>query len=418
SSTILCEDVEITFDEIVLRPPMIPAEPHAVRTAPRMQPVYLIVRRERGGDREFVVRSSLLTAGSKATIVTGSRTVSATAFEKIRTDLVDDETQDFTDAGSRMAQLILADEVVHVLPRFSQNHLVVVHDAFMSRVPWETLCLQDGQKTVMPAATAGVSHLYAAENLSVAKWLEERIEDDVLSMLLVVDPTSDLQGAREEGRAIQRLFAGRTGVRIDLVYQGEATRPALLEAFGSGRYDVVHYAGHAEFDEAQRERSGIVCADGTILSGADLATISRLPTLMFFNACESARLRGRRAARESGDSTARIESNTERIARVERAVGMAEAFLRGGLANFLGTYWPVNDAAATAFAGTLYGALLQGTTMNAAVQQGRAAVRTAQSRDWTNYMFYGNPDFVLKVPSVVRGETVEIDVNAGSDTAE
>lgn len=418
SSTTLCDDVEITFDEIVLPPPLVPAETRTVRPAPREQPVYLIVRRERGGEKEFVVRSSLLTAGGKATIVSGSSEVSNTAFEKARNEIVDDETEDVSEAGGRMAQLILADEVLHVLPRFSQNHLVVVHDAFMSRVPWETLSLQDGAKSIMPAATAGVSHLYAADNLSVAKWLEERIEDDVLTMLLVVDPTRDLQGAREEGRAIQRLFAGRTGVTIDLVYQGEATRPALLEAFGSGRYDVVHYAGHAEFDEAQRERSGIVCADDTILSGADLATISRLPTLMFFNACESARLRGRRDARAAGSSSARIESNVERSARVDRAVGMAESFLRGGLANFIGTYWPVNDAAADAFARTFYGAILQGATMNAAVQKGRAAVRAADSRDWTNYLFYGNPDFVVKLPSAVRGEVTEIDVHAGSDSAQ
>ena len=36
--------------------------------------------------------------------------------------------------------------------------------------------------------------------------------------------------------------------------------------------------------------------------------------------------------------------------RIERAVGLAEAFLRGGVANYVGTYWPVGDAAAEAFA--------------------------------------------------------------------
>ena len=417
SSTTLCEDVEITFDEVVLRPPMIAAEPTVTRAAPRERPVYLIVRRERDGRNSFIVRSSLLTTGSKATIVTGSQEVTTSTFERLRAELVDDETQDVTGPGREMAELILAPEIAHVLPGFAENHLVIVHDDFMARVPWETLSLVRDDRQFVPSANAGISHLYAADNLSVAKWLEQRLEDSVLSMLLVVDPTSDLQGAREEGLAVQRLFTGRPGVRIDLVYQGEATRPRLLEAFGSGEYDVVHYAGHAEFDEAHPARSGIRCADDAVLSGADLAGISRLPTLMFFNACESARLRTRRATRSTRRNAARIESNNERLSRLSRAVGMAEAFLRGGLANFIGTYWPVSDAAASTFARTFYGAVLDGTPMNRAVQRARAEIRAAGERDWMNYVFYGNPDFLLKHPAPERSAAVEIDPAAGSDVA-
>ena len=403
SSTSLCDDVEITFDEVALRAPLA-ADTTGARAPSRENPVYLIVRRETDGAKKFAVRSSLLTAGGKATIVTGTRSVDVKRFEKLREELVDDETEDVTAAGRSMGELILADEVLQVLPRYGENHLVVVHDAALSNVPWETISVVREGRTVMPSQGAGISHLYAAENLAVAKWLEERIDDNIMSLLLVVDPTRDLPGARVEGRAIQRLFANRSGVRLDVLYQGEATRPALLEAFGSGRYDVVHYAGHAHFDELRRERSGILCADEATLSGADLAGISRLPTMMFFNACESGRLRTRRAARNAGESTTRVESNDERLARMERSVSMAEAFLRGGVANFIGTYWPVNDAAASAFARTFYEAILQGKTMNRSVQLGRAAVREVHSRDWTNYIFYGNPDFVIKAGQPDRGE--------------
>src|SRR5690606_28670700 len=247
SSTVLTEDVEITFDEVVLPSPMVAADTGRTRVLPRTQPVYLIVRRERGGEKEFGVRSSLLTAGRKATIVTGMRSVKITEFERVRSALVDDETPDFAVAGAEMANMILAPEVAQVMPQFTGSHLVIVHDSYLSRVPWETLSIGDSGNAFMPAAGTGLSHLYAADNLSVAKWLEERLHDDLLNLLLVVDPTRDLQGAREEGRAIQQMFAGRAWVQIDMLYQGEATRPALLDAFGSGRYDVVHYAGHAEF---------------------------------------------------------------------------------------------------------------------------------------------------------------------------
>ena len=53
-----------------------------------------------------------------------------------------------------------------------------------------------------------------------------------------------------------------------------------MECFGTGEYDVVHYAGHAYFDEFDRARSGILCSGDEVLSGADLASLSRLPALV------------------------------------------------------------------------------------------------------------------------------------------
>lgn len=53
----------------------------------------------------------------------------------------------------------------------------------------------------------------------------------------------------------------------------------------------MHYAGHAFFDEDNPERSGILCHHHVVLSGADLADLAHLPLLVFFNTCESGRLR-------------------------------------------------------------------------------------------------------------------------------
>jgi CHAT domain-containing protein len=74
-------------------------------------------------------------------------------------------------------------------------------------------------------------------------------------------------------------------------------------------------------------------------------------------------------------------------------IGFAESFLAGGVANYLGTYWPVNDAAAEIFAGTFYGALLQGEGLGAALLNGRKALLDASFGDWANYVLYGDPDF-------------------------
>jgi CHAT domain-containing protein len=81
---------------------------------------------------------------------------------------------------------------------------------------------------------------------------------------------------------------------------------------------------------------------------------------------------------------------------IGRSTGFAEAFLRGGVANFIGTWWPVSDAAAARFAGVFYERLMQGEAMGPALNAARVAVRRLGSGDWANYLHYGAFDFVLK----------------------
>jgi CHAT domain-containing protein len=247
-----------------------------------------------------------------------------------------------------------------------------------------------GGASWFPAAEQGLSHRYAAENLSVAKWLEERLHDNVLTVLLVANPTKDLEGAEKEATRVQELFKRVSGSRLDVLHGDAATRPALLSAFGSGKYDVIHYAGHAFFDEKNPERSGLLCAGKVVLTGADVAGLAKLPTLVFFNACEAARVRG--APPPTQDAIA-------------RSVSVAEALMRGGVANFLGTYWEVGDAAAEQFADAFYQHLLRGQTIGEAIQEGRKVVRKIPSKDWADYVFYGNPDFVLKEAAAASGGT-------------
>jgi hypothetical protein len=82
--------------------------------------------------------------------------------------------------------------------------------------------------------------------------------------------------------------------------------------------------------------------------------------------------------------------------KLERSVGLAEAFLRAGVGNYVGTYWPVGDAAAEQFAGVFYKALLNGDSVGDALQQGRRKVIEIESVDWADYIHYGSPGFVVK----------------------
>ena len=386
SATPLFEDVEVLFDEVqlpalTLRQPVTRAR---VSLVPRF--AYLIVTQQseiRGG---YTLRASVLTAGSRAAVLTSTQEVARKALDQHLAKITNSgfTARRLAGFGETLAGMILPDDVIAVLDAMRDHHLVVVHDATAAKIPWETLCINGW----FPAAGKGLSRRYAAEHLPVARWSEPQRHDGTLDVLLVVNPTEDLPGAAAEGRRLRRVLGDDRGVRITVIEGEAATRERLLAEFRSGRYDVVHYAGHAFFDAEQPARSGLVCAGQTVLGGRDLAGLGDLPTLVFFNACEAGRVRGQGSNRGPTIET-----------RVARNVGLAESFLQGGVANYLGTYWPVGDSAAELFSTTFYTSLVEHAALGSALGSARDAVRATGSVDWADYIHYGSYDFVLKVPT-------------------
>jgi hypothetical protein len=383
SATPLFDDIDVLFETVEL--PTVTAA--SLDTAPKRRRAdqrfaYLIVGQDGDSPRQIQLRASVLTSGAKAAVLTGTKTVPRRKLDQHlkRIAHADFTARRLPGYGKELAELLLHEDVLTALSTVQSHHLVVVHDEAAAAYPWETLYV-DGR---FPAAGPGLSRRYAAENLSVARWREVRRQDASLDVLLVVNPTGDLEGAAEEGDRLQELLSRDKRVRIVEVRGADATRERLLDEFRSGRHDVLHYAGHAFFDAQQPGRSGILCADSKVLSGADLANVSELPALAFFNACEAGRIRsGNRFSEE-----ARL--------RLRRNVSLAKAFLRGGVANYVGTYWPVGDAEAGQFALTFYRALIRGESVGRALGAARSAVLKLKSVDWADYIHYGNYDFRLK----------------------
>ena len=381
ASTKLFDEIEVSFEEEELPspPPLAPQARGLVSTAEA--PAYLLVRQEGSMDGSFEFQSSVLTSGSKAAVVTGRKVVPKSDLEAKLAQIGSLQFgQSIAGFGAELSELVLNPDVLKVLPTVGDQHLVVVHDTEASRIPWETLRVQNW----VPAMTGGLSRRYSAENLSVAKLLEQRKRNPILKILLVVDPTSNLEGAVKEGARIMDLFSSKPGFEVVKRFQGQATKQTLLKDFSSGEFDVLHYAGHASFDAEKPSRSGILCAGGQVLSGADLVSVANLPNLVFFNACESARTR---KAPPDKTPQERIDDNR----------GLAEAYLRGGVANYIGTYWPVGDNAAMAFADEFYTSVINSIPVGDALDQGRKKVAELKSVDWADYVFYGSPDFVLKL---------------------
>lgn len=390
AGTPLFADIEVSFTEIPVREtPSVIAPARRADRDPTYDPAYLLVRQETVNTQRIEFRATVLSAKAKAALFTATQVVAKRDLDALLKKVESNAFEKQVDAfGRELADLVLAEHLRDLLRGAQGQHLVIVHDAESSRLPWETLRIGDWA----PALTKGMSRRYMANNLSIAKYLEQRVHDDALDLLLVVDPTEDLPGAAKEGRRIQAMFKDRAAVRMDVLEGPQATRRALLSALTSGKYDAVHYAGHAFFDPQHTSRSGLVCHNHEYVTGADLSTVGNLPALMVFNACEAGRIR--KTPKDKKDVSLNIAH------RIERNVGLAEAFLRGGVANYIGTYWPVGDAAAEAFAQTFYTALLSGEPVGPALIAARGTLRNqVKSVDWADYIHYGDFNFVLKEPS-------------------
>lgn len=385
--TDLFEGIELVLHETDLPQPLPMAGP--ARAAGGADPAYLLVRQNESDENSTItLEVSLLPTDSKAAIVSGRQTVARQEYDAVIRAVIATKTADFSEAGAKMGDTFLPAEVREVLSQQRSRSLIVVHDAPSARVPWEALQVP-GPSPWFPAVETAVSRLYTADNLSVAKWLQSRVANNVLEVLLVINPTNDLPGAAREGEVVHELLKGQPGAHIEKLVGSEATHAAVFDAFGSGRFDIIHFAGHGFFNAVHPGRSGIRCHGYVPLTGNELATLSVLPPLVFFNACEVGRVRG---GKDGGLVPAKYRSPE----RLEAGVGAAEAFMRGGVANFIGPYWPVSDFAATEFASVFYPLILEGKSVGEAVLAGRKRLRETNERDWANYISYGSPDFVLK----------------------
>jgi hypothetical protein len=275
--------------------------------------------------------------------------------------------------------------MVDYLDQEPNRHVVVIHDGGASVVPWEVLHF--GKHC--PAITAGMSRKYVLPT-SRAGGRSNLPPETHLKMLLIFNPTNDLDGAEDEGKEMEALFRERNGT-VTVLRNAEATKQRILAELKSNEYDILHYAGHADFVEDQPGDSGVLCADGRLTS-ADFTEAVFAPQLVFLNGCESGRVRERRGKPSATTIRDKLFEG------LKEQVSLAEMILTGGVRNFVGTYWPVNDKAATRFSATFYERLLQGEALGIALRDARQAIRPINDRDWANYLHFGNPNYRIRRP--------------------
>ena len=242
-----------------------------------------------------------------------------------------------------------------------------------------------------------------------------------LRALVVGDPGDPEKGLSLEGARIEALevvaMLRRLGVEVDTLIGAEnvpregpllavapATKYEMLRLLNSHDYDILHYAGHGDFDPEHPERAGWLFGDSAF-TGREIVSLSRAPTLVVANACLSA-------------LTSNVRSDAGRPSPrgldQDLLPTLVDEFFMCGVRNYIGTAWEVSDAGAVLFSQKLYETLLtnlpgmQLATLGGALLAARRHLRAeerAYGALWAAYQHYGDPELVIKIQPAPEGRT-------------
>lgn len=273
-----------------------------------------------------------------------------------------------TRMGRLLWQTFLSEKMRARIVGETDGRLVILTDKNSSGLPWEIMIGDDG---VPIALSSDVVRRVALAGASTRP--DPRTSrGSRLRVLIVVHPAG-LRNAVIEADAVEAVLRGRADVEVKRLEGPDANVKSVRDALADGFYDVLHYAGHAAFDETTPERSGLRLVDG-VFTGELLPSVAP-PGLVFLSACESGRLR-----REVG----------EPAAPTSNGLSLAETFLRNGVAALIGTFMAVDDRAACIFATTVYTQLAAGRVLGLAVRVARKALYDTKSPDSGNFMLFGD----------------------------
>ncbi|QTA84783.1 CHAT domain-containing protein [Desulfonema magnum] len=261
------------------------------------------------------------------------------------------------------------------LRKSAAEHLMLNLDDTLVHIPWELL--HDGKQFLCLRFSMG---RLVRTRQNVPGSGKSRELGNPLKMLILADPGGDLNGAYAEGTQLrdyidQNQYIVNASLRTDSI-----TRDYVREKIRS--FDFVHYAGHSDYDQENPGESGWRLSSGTLSAQEimKMAGTGVMPSLIFSNACQSARTEGWNIKEHFHDEI----------------FGLANAFVLSGVKHYVGTFWEILDEPSRRFALEFYQELLSGRSAGAAVRHAREMLIKEYGEEtivWASYLLYGDPAF-------------------------
>lgn len=199
-----------------------------------------------------------------------------------------------------------------------------------------------------------------------------------------------LDGAVDEARDVEQLFRQlardlpgtlqleESDIQVSTKITGNDVRKLLRD----GKYDIVHFAGHAIHNEEFVSQSGWLLSDGILWAQEISNTLKNCqspPWLVYANACES------------GMSSPRYQRDRTNV------YGLGTAFTNNGVTAYLGPLWQIGDFVAGQMATDFYRCLLLeratiGESLFIAKRNARQRLEGAVGGDlsWASMIAYGD----------------------------
>jgi hypothetical protein len=237
--------------------------------------------------------------------------------------------------------------------------------ALLQALPWELLyCEKTSDFLARSVLTPVVRQLVIPQ---VSAPFPPTTADRVRILIAVSTPfgVHPLDEVDERARILE-AWCRQQGAEVELLRQ--ATISGLYEALRSKHYQVVHFIAHGTFDTLtgvgslllENAEHEVHMVSGNAL--AETLRASRELRLVFLNSCKSASLGYRHGQ--------------------DPLLGVASALVRRGVPAVLAMQFPISDVAARTFSEAVYRSLACGSSLEAAVGDGRLALHQADSDSW------------------------------------
>jgi len=266
----------------------------------------------------------------------------------------------------RMAQALF-DQLVRpgLRGRAPKELLIVPHDA-LHYLPFQALMPAPGRYLLQEVPL----HYYSSASLMQFTRAKGQAGAPTLFALGnpdFQDPTLSLRYAEREARGIAALFP-----ETALVTGKAATKATSREEIR--RHTVLHFATHAEFDEADPLGSALLLASTTgeesRLEVQEIFGLDLHASLVVLSACETA---------------------LGKLTRGDELTGLTRAFIYAGTPSVITTLWQVNDRAAFELMREFYRHLKAGENKAEALRQAQLAMlqRHPHPYYWAAYQLFG-----------------------------
>lgn len=201
--------------------------------------------------------------------------------------------------------------------------------------------------------------------------------------------------AELEVQAIERLvLSALPNAVVSRISREAATHARVMHELEHVQYDVVHFSGHAWFDD----REAYFYLWDRLVLGSELAPLltRQPPSLMVLNTHYTAFVMSEVDARprelverSSGEAEPRATPSPR---------GFAEAAMRCGVSAFVGPFGTVADLPASEVAMAFYAAMLRGVDLGEALLAARRLTASDAAHSGLFYTACGYPDFRLVAP--------------------